>query len=84
MKKLFALALYGISIVATPWFVVLALAVIVIALFRAPVSALVGVLLFDILFAPPSATLFGILSLPVVCVLVFIVATTVVRTRLLE
>lgn len=84
MKKLFMIALYTVSIVTTPWWFPLIVGLVLVIEFRAYVSVLVGVLLFDILFAPLGAMLVGLLSFSATFAVIFMAITYVVRVRLLE
>ncbi len=84
MKKLFMVALFMMSMVTTPWWVSFILGLVLVILFRAYISVLVGVLLFDTLFAPSGAMLVGILSFSATFVVIFMAITYVVRVRLLE
>ncbi len=82
--RLGTITLYFIAVLAAPWAVVLALALVLVVYFRAFISALLGALLFDILYGAPLSVLGSFEYLYTALVLCMIVVAILLRGRLLE
>jgi len=81
-----AVALYFIAVLTLPWWGVMLWAIILIAYFRAWMSAIIGALVFDALYGSLIGP-FSILSIPylyTLAVVALAVLAHLLRTRLLE
>ncbi len=75
--------MYLVSVVASPWWITVLLAMVLIVFFRAYVVAVVGMLIYTITFAPPH-TLCSMNSLLLLAVVMVSLGAFFIRTRLLE
>jgi K+-sensing histidine kinase KdpD len=84
LGKIFVIVAYGISIIFLPWWVSVALAVILLGVWQAYASVIVGALLLDIVFGAPLFAFSGFSYLYTLIFVVLVAVTFVLARAMLE